>query len=150
MKTFPDSNRNHMVQQVFYRLVQDKLTSLPSPTWEFWSPDLHQLCFLSSCMAQEPSSSHSSFHPLSPPPLCTMQGKAQCNVQEISQPCPFSVILQERHGGVGGIEARDASRALICSEQREVQQFLWSHHRLGEQISPSQRGTKEIIQREFI
>lgn len=71
------------------------------------------LCFLSSCMSQEPSLSHSSFHPLPPPPLCTMQGKAQWNSQEISQPCPFSVVLQVRHREEKKKkrEARDASRA---------------------------------------
>lgn len=113
-----------MEHQVFHRLVQEKLTALPPPTWAFWSPDLHWLSVFWAVAWHKSQVCPTALFILSPPPLCTMQGKARCNIQEISQPCPLPVILQVKHKGKKEKKKRKKEKPemppvlLICSEQR--------------------------------
>lgn len=110
-----------MEHQVFHRLVEGKLTALPPPTWVFRSPDLHQLSVFWVVAWHKSQICPTALFILSPPPLCTMQGKAQCNIQEISRPCPCPVILQERHRGWKRRKKEKPEMPLmllICSEQR--------------------------------
>lgn len=153
--TFLDRNRNHMEHQVFHRCRKSWQPCLLQPECFEALISIDSL-FLSSCMAQEPSLSHSSFHPLSPHSVHhagqgTMQHSGNISTWSSSSYSASKTYEKKKKKR----EARDASRAPNL-QWAEVQQFLWSasslwsHHRLGEQMSPSRRGTKEIIQREFI